>query len=78
MNARSRWRTERPDDDDDDDDESVRREVARGENDGVRQRLNVREVTTMLRRQTSKVDGSVFERVPDGVGRLRSARCGPR
>ena len=25
----------------------------------------------MLRRQTSKVDGSVFERVPDDVGRLR-------
>lgn len=34
------------------------------------ERMNVREVTTMLRRQTSKVDGSVFEDVPEDVGRL--------
>jgi len=34
------------------------------------ERMNVREVTTRLRRQTSKVDGSVFEDVPKDVGRL--------
>ena len=44
---------------------------AKGKTTECVERMNVREVTTMLRRQTSKVDGSVFERVPDDVGRLR-------
>jgi len=34
------------------------------------ERMNVREMTNAMRRQTSKVDGSAFEDVPEDVGRL--------
>ena len=51
---------------------------AKGKTTECVERMNVREVTTMLRRQTSKVDGSVFERSRTTSVGYGSARCGPR